>query len=100
MSSVLKYIGGIICFAGYTICASAQCPDRAVLWDRISFLRDPTTTPADAQLAELLPYVEKMRRCNYVRDSTYAALLHGSARFIMRNPIGNAPLTICGNPSR
>jgi CHAT domain-containing protein/tetratricopeptide (TPR) repeat protein len=52
-----------------------QCPERTWLWGRIIYLRDSSRIPPDAQLAELLPYIQKMDNCPYRNDSTNALLL-------------------------
>jgi len=65
----------LIVFWGYTNSLSAQCPDRELLWQRITLLRDSLKNTPDQQLAELVPSLDKIRQCKNPNDSTYALLL-------------------------
>lgn len=59
-----------------TLYLFAQCPDKALLWKRLEFLKDSSnSTPAD-QLKELLSYEGKIRLCPSSVDSVYAFLYH------------------------
>jgi tetratricopeptide (TPR) repeat protein len=65
---------------------AGQCPDRDVLWNRLVFLRDSSTTlsPAD-KLNELLSFETKIKDCPYKFDSTHALLMQriGATYFAM-----------------
>ena len=55
---------------------SGQCPDRALLWKRLVYLRDSSSSiPNVKQLSELATYEQNIKRCPDVIDSTYALLL-------------------------
>ncbi len=53
----------------------AQCPDKKVLWSRLIFLRDSSTSTPTEQLKELLPIENIVNSCSFRIDSTHAFLL-------------------------
>ena len=53
---------------------TAQCPDQALLYKRLTFL-DESTIPARQKLEELQGYISRMNTCAYKNDSTHAFLL-------------------------
>ncbi len=53
----------------------AQCPDKNVLWNRLIFLRDSSTSTPTEQLKELLPIENIVKSCSFRIDSTHAFLL-------------------------
>ncbi len=71
----------------FVISLQGQCPDRDVLWKRLTYL-DTTylwysKSPPKKELVALLGYLDKMNRCNYQNDSTYALLLRRIARIYL-----------------
>jgi CHAT domain-containing protein len=55
---------------------SGQCPDRALLWKRLVYLRDSSSSiPNGKQLSELSKYERDVKACPDEVDSTYAFLL-------------------------
>src|ERR1700733_1658013 len=55
---------------------SGQCPDRALLWERLIFLKDSSASfTNEEQFRELSKYDLEMKACPDKFDSTYAFLL-------------------------
>jgi CHAT domain-containing protein len=55
---------------------SGQCPDRALLWKRLIFLKDSSAAfTSGEQFSELSKYEGEMKACPDKFDSTYAFLL-------------------------
>ena len=55
---------------------SGQCPDRALLWKRLVYLRDSSNSvPNGKQLSELATFEQRIKECPDLIDSTYAFLL-------------------------
>jgi tetratricopeptide (TPR) repeat protein len=81
----MRYVSFFAVFVLFPfIFLAGQCPDRDVLWNRLVFFRDSSTTlsPAD-KLNELLSYETKIKDCPYKFDSTHALLMQriGAAYF-------------------
>ncbi|HYK57265.1 MAG TPA: tetratricopeptide repeat protein, partial [Flavisolibacter sp.] len=64
----------IACVFFISLFATAQCPDQAVLYKRLTFL-DESTTPVSQKLEELQGYLSRMNTCPYKNDSTHVFLL-------------------------
>ncbi|MEJ7766403.1 MAG: CHAT domain-containing tetratricopeptide repeat protein [Chitinophagaceae bacterium] len=55
--------------------STAQCVDKAFLWNRLEFLRDSQPLSTREELKELLNYEVGIIKCPYKNDSTHALLL-------------------------
>ena len=53
---------------------SGQCPEKNILWKRMSYLRDSTKLSSQEELTALLPYVDSMKACSNKNDSVHARL--------------------------
>ncbi len=63
----------VICWVNLLVLsASAQCPDKAELLQRMYYLRDSSKHPYKEQLSELLPFVERLNACADKNDSVTA----------------------------
>src|SRR5678815_2813549 len=62
-----------------------QCPGQGMLWKRLVFLRDSSTSSQADKLKELLSFEGKMKDCPYRFDSTHALLMQriGATYFYM-----------------
>ncbi len=66
----------LVCFfLTWNLYLFAQCPDKALLWKRLEFLRDSSNSAHVDQLTELLSYEDKIRTCPSPVDSVHAFLL-------------------------
>ncbi|HCL84158.1 MAG TPA: hypothetical protein DIC22_09295, partial [Chitinophagaceae bacterium] len=72
---MLKYLLVFLICLSHTSTLSGQCPDKVALWNRIIFLRDSTNIPDSIQLKELSGFLEKIKVCPPLNDSTDALLL-------------------------
>ena len=78
MSSMEKKIYILIVFTLLlSLLLTAQCPERNLLWKRITFFRDSAafSPPPARQLEELLKYERSITDCAYRFDTTHALLL-------------------------
>jgi len=55
---------------------SGQCPDKAVVYDSIAYLRTATKILPDEELKVLLGFETKMKNCKETGDSIHILLLH------------------------
>lgn len=53
----------------------AQCPEKEVLYEKISYLRDSSKLPIKEKLTEALGYLNIINNCPYRNDSTHASFL-------------------------
>src|SRR5262245_31932054 len=68
-----KRIFLVICWVNLLVLsASAQCPDKAVLLQRMYYLRDSLKPPYKEQLSELLPFADRLNACADKNDSATA----------------------------
>ncbi len=72
---MLKYLLVFLICVSLIPTLSGQCPDKVALWNRIVFLRDSTNVADSIQLKELSGYLEKIKVCPPLNDSTDALLL-------------------------
>jgi CHAT domain-containing protein len=72
---MMKRLIYITLFITFSKALSAQCPDRALLYHRIVWLRDSSRVSTDEQLRELNLYLKYINDCPYQNDSTHAMLI-------------------------
>ncbi len=74
-----KFIFSLIaCVFFINLVVTAQCPDQAFLYKRLTDL-DESTIPAGPKLEELQGYLSRMTTCPYRNDSTHVLLLNSLA---------------------